>query len=180
VASDASSSKQVSIKSNTQETFAALDEENPTATPVWIHAGGNRAEAGFKDPTLGWVGVRAQLDAGGVHAAVVPASAEASQALSGNLTNLGAYLADHHTPVQTLTLTSPESSSDGGNTKHSGGMEAGQGNGQDGHSGKQREASSDLTPFGLGTHSKLSATRDQADSLPIQIATGGMHISVIA
>ena len=178
-ASDASTSKQVSIKPSTQETFAALDEEYRTATPVWIHAGGNRAEAGFQDPTLGWVGVRAQVDASGEHAAVVPASAEASQALSGNLTNLGAYLADHHTPVQTLTLTSPENSSDGGNTNHSGGMEAGQGNGH-GDSGKQPEASSDLTPSALGTHSNLSATRDPADSLPIQIAAGGMHISVIA
>ncbi len=42
------------------QTFAALDAENSTATSKWVHAGRNTAEAGFEDPVLGWVGVRAQ------------------------------------------------------------------------------------------------------------------------
>lgn len=107
--SDASSSRPIPVRFNAQETFAALDAENGGAAPVWIHTGGIKAEAGFKDPTLGWVGVRAQVDAGGVHAAVVPSSAGASQALSGNMTNLSTYLTEHHSPVQTLTMASPES-----------------------------------------------------------------------
>jgi hypothetical protein len=108
--SDASSSRVSPANLNAQDTFAALDEQNPPGAPVWIHTGGNTAEAGFKDPTLGWVGVRAQVDDGGVHAAVMPATADASQALSSNMTNLSAYLDEHHTPVQTLTMATPDSS----------------------------------------------------------------------
>lgn len=89
------------------QTFAVIDAGTRVGTPGWIHAGGQTAEAGFQDPALGWVGVKADLSAGGVHASLVPGSAEAAQTLSGHLAGLNAYLALQHTPVATLTLAAP-------------------------------------------------------------------------
>lgn len=88
-----------------RDTFTALDAEPAPGAPNWIHAGAQHAEAGFEDPALGWVGVRAELSAGGVHAAVVPASAEAAQALGGHMAGLNAHLANEHIPVQSLSMT---------------------------------------------------------------------------
>ena len=94
--------------SSVRETFSALDAETGPRAPAWIHAGALRAEAGFQDPSLGWVGVRADTSGGGVHASLVPGSAEASQALGGHLAGLNAHLAAEHSPVETVTLASPE------------------------------------------------------------------------
>ena len=90
------------------ETFAAMDAGTEVGTPGWIHAGGQTAEAGFQDPALGWVGVRADMSGGNVHAALMPGSAEAAQTLSGHLAGLNAYLAEQHTPVATLTMAARE------------------------------------------------------------------------
>ena len=90
-----------------REAFATLDAAGASEKPAWIHAGAQRAEAGFQDPALGWVGVRADLSGGGVHAQLLPGSADAAQALGGHLAGLNAYLAEHHTPVETLTLQTP-------------------------------------------------------------------------
>ena len=87
-----------------QGTFSAIDRGTGVGTPSWVHAGGQTAEAGFQDPALGWVGVRADMSGGGVHASLLPGSAEAAQTLGGHLAGLNAYLADEHTPVATLTL----------------------------------------------------------------------------
>ena len=92
------------------ETFAALDARDTVGAPSWVHAGGRQAEAGFEDPALGWVSVRADLSVSGVHAAVVPGSADAAQALSGHLAGLSAYLSEQHTPVATLTMAAPGNS----------------------------------------------------------------------
>ena len=54
--------------------------------------------------------VRADLSVSGVHAAVVPGSADAAQALSGHLAGLSAYLSEQHTPVATLTMAAPGNS----------------------------------------------------------------------
>ena len=50
--------------SATPEAFATLDSAARPETPMWVHAGSHRAEAGFADPTLGWVGVRADSTIG--------------------------------------------------------------------------------------------------------------------
>jgi len=138
------------------------------------------AEAGFKDPTLGWVGVRAQADAGGVHAAVVPASADASQALSSNMTNLSAYLNEHHTPVQTLTMATPESSLEGRNTDHSGSGNTGQRNAQGGNSEQQQAPGNSTAPPPTGVRGTFSQTPDPVASSSEYFATGAKYISVIA
>jgi hypothetical protein len=91
-----------------RETFAALDGEPPSGGFSLTHAGANRAEAGFEDPTLGWVGVRADLDGGGVHASLVPGSAEAAQTLGSHLAGLNAYLAERHPAVAAVTVAGHE------------------------------------------------------------------------
>ncbi len=98
----------------TRDTISALDAGPAAATspgtPAWTHAGGQHAEAGFRDPALGWVSVRADLDASGIHATVVPSSAEAAQALDGHLDGLSTHLAEQQSPVASLTVASPSGS----------------------------------------------------------------------
>jgi hypothetical protein len=96
------------------ETFAALDADTSTGKPTWVHAGAQRAEAGFQDSSLGWVSVRADASGGGVHAELVAGSSDAAQALGSHMAGLNAYLAEHHTPVDTLTLSSSGDGSAGG------------------------------------------------------------------
>ena len=117
-----------------QDTFAALDAGTAVGAPNWVHAGGRQAEAGFEDPALGWVSVRADLSAGGVHAAVVPGSTEAAQALSGHLAGLSAYLSEEHTPVATLTMAAPQNGAAQSDLNQ--GMQHGSGQGADQNPGQ--------------------------------------------
>jgi hypothetical protein len=104
------------------EPFAALDADAAhnagSATVSWTHASAHTLEAGFEDPALGWIGVRAGLGAGSIHAALVPSSAEAAQSLGSRISGLHAYLTEQRTPVGSLTLTMPDlgSSFAGGNS----------------------------------------------------------------
>ena len=107
-----------SAAAKTQDTFSALDARldagldagTPPSTPAWTHAGSQHAEAGFRDPALGWVSVRADLNAGGIHATLVPSSAEAAQALNGHLAGLSTHLVEQQSPVASLTMASPSES----------------------------------------------------------------------
>ncbi|MDE3200082.1 MAG: hypothetical protein KGN79_04105 [Acidobacteriota bacterium] len=87
-------------------TFHALDSGNGNV-PGWVHAGHHQAEAGFEDPVLGWVGVRAHTDGAGVHAEVVPVSHDAALSLSTHLSGLQAYLAEHHRQIDTVQVAAP-------------------------------------------------------------------------
>lgn len=121
-----------SLASAVHDPFAALDADSSPPTPSWIHAGTRQAEAGYQDPTLGWVGVRAEVDAGGIHASLVPGSADAAQALSGHLAGLNSYLAEQHMPVAALTVAAfaDGESSDAGagqNMQQQAGQNSGQG-----------------------------------------------------
>ena len=95
------------------DTFAALDAKSGPGTLSWTHAWARSAEAGYEDPTFGWVGVRADLSGGAVHAAVLPSSAEAAQALGGHMSGLNSYLAGQHSAVDTVTIAGPHSSEAG-------------------------------------------------------------------
>jgi len=112
----------------THETFTALDTDAANGAS-WQHTGAHSAEAGFEDPALGWVSVRADLTAGAVHASVLPGTAEAAQTLSAHMAGLNSYLSEHRTPVHTLTLASP-----GGDSgfNQAAGQNAGQGSGSGG------------------------------------------------
>jgi len=124
--------------------------------------------------------VRAQADAGGVHAAVVPATADASQALSSNMTSLSTYLDEHHTPVQTLTMASPDSSWERRDTDHSGSANTGQGNAQESQSEQQQASGSGLAPTAAGTRDRFGSTHDPVESPAAYVAMGAKYISVIA
>jgi len=117
-----------------RDIFATLDSPTAVGAPTLIHAAGQRAEAGFEDPSLGWIGVRADMAGNGIHAALVPGSPEAAQVLSAHLTGLSAHLSNEHAAVSSLTMAEPgqggiasggfESGSDGGqrNTSQSDGQ----------------------------------------------------------
>lgn len=100
----------VSAAATARDTFSALDAGTSPGTPAWTHAGSQHAEAGFRDPVLGWVGVRADVNAGGIHATLVPSSAEAAQALNGHLAGLSTHLVEQQSPVASLTMASPSES----------------------------------------------------------------------
>ena len=172
----------------TRETFAALDAETAPGTPTWIHAGTQRAEAGFQDPALGWVGVRADMGAGGVHASLVPGSADAAQALGGHLAGLNSFLAEQHTPVETLTLAAPEGRWAGplGDQGTGQGMNQGLNQGADQNTGQGAfsEPRSNPPPaapdLAAATISEVSAQTGRPDTMVPPARLGGSHISVIA
>jgi len=172
---------------DSREAFAALDAAGTAGNPPWFHAGAQRAEAGFQDPTLGWVSVRADMSRGGVHAELVPGSTDAAQALSGHLAGLNAYLSEHHTAVESVTVTSPESGWSGFGSGQGTGAETRQETSQ--QSGQQ--ATQDISAgFPLNTASRRSDS-SAATSEPLtgfigmergaeMSSPGGMHISVMA
>jgi len=173
---------------DSREAFATLDAADAPGATTWIHAGAQRAEAGYQDPTLGWVGVRADLSGGGVHAQLVPGSADAAQVLGSHLAGLNAYLAEHHTPVETLTLTAPE----GGRS----GLDSGQGMGEGMQQGTgpqtQQEPAQGVdasSPSGPDSDSLTQSSAASAELPAIfgdmggstqAAGLGGYHISVMA
>jgi hypothetical protein len=165
---------------DSREAFATLDTGGTTGKPIWIHAGAQRAEAGFQDPALGWVGVRADTSGGGVHAELVAGSADAAQTLGGHLAGLSAYLAEHHTQVETLTLSSSES---GWTTLDSGkgsgdGMQQGSGH-QTGQE-KTQGADSGAHVVASSTTAELPVWSVGRDGNAQAVRLEGNHISVMA
>ncbi len=169
---------------DSREAFATLDATGTPAATTWTHAGTQRAEAGYQDPTLGWVGVRADQSGGGVHAQLVPGSADAAQALGSHLEGLNAYLTEHHTPVETLTLTAPEGGWSGS------GSGQGTGEGMQQGAGQQSAQSADAST--LSGQSSQPVIQSQASSAQSPAFLGdmdgitqtasldGYHISVMA
>jgi hypothetical protein len=165
------------------EIFEALDSQSEIGRPAWIHAGAQRAEVGFEDPALGWVGVRAESGGGRIHAEVVSGSSDAAQALSGHMAGLNAYLAEHHTKVETLTVTAPESRLSGSASDRGGGEQMQQGTGQQTGQGAGTGSSPSLsgssrTPVaaepGPGAFQGETGPDAEVDG------RGGTHISVMA
>jgi len=162
-----------------REAFATLDAGSEVGTPAWIHAGSQKAEAGFQDPTLGWVGVRADLSGGGIHATLMPGSAEAAQALSAHLPGLNAYLADEHAPAAAVTVAAPAGGLDSGV-----GQNMQQGAGQNGEPNTAKDPQSSSYP-GPDRIAAVRATTEGAESIRLEptVRAGdprGMHISVMA
>ena len=82
--------------------FAALESDRVAPAPTWVYAGTHHAEAGYLDPALGWIGVRADASGKGLHASLVPPSAEAAQVLGSHLAGLNSYLSEHQGGVVTM------------------------------------------------------------------------------
>jgi hypothetical protein len=162
-----------------QETFAALDVGTSVGTPSWIHAGGHQAEAGFEDPALGWVGVRADLSGGSVHAALVPGSTEAAQALSGHLAGLNAYLAEQHAPVATLTMAAPGTSAADTGVDQNMQQNAGR-HGEQSPASAQTEAQQFTGASTPAAAMSAAATSVGFDAIAHAEGSRGTHISVLA
>ena len=166
------------------ETFAALDGGTATASPTWTHAGTQYAEAGFHDPDLGWVGVRADSAGGGVHASLIPDSAGAAQTLGGHVAGLNTYLAEQHTPVETLSVAAPENHSMAPGADQSAGQGMQQGAGQNPGQGGYSEAASisrqNAPAINAAPSSVEAASAVGQDASAPAIGLGGLHISVMA
>ncbi len=164
-----------------QQTFSALDSGGMSGTEIghWTHAGKASAEAGFDDPTLGWIGVRAELGPSGVHASLLPGSADAVQSMHAHLPELNAYLAEHRMPVETLKVAAPANEWSGFGQGHQGGQ-------QGGGDAQQNNAASGQKP--ADTSRAVSTTQDTtkpnlrgAAISPIySVSRGSNSISVIA
>ncbi|MGA2752232.1 MAG: hypothetical protein ABSE53_00585 [Terracidiphilus sp.] len=163
-----------------QETFAALDSGTAVGTPNWIHTGGRQAEAGFEDPALGWVGVRADLSGGSLHAALVPGSTEAAQALSGHLAGLNAYLQEQQTPVATLTMAAPGMTGLESSVDQSMQQSAGQHGEQDPAAAQQSGAQPGVGASASATAMSATAANGGFNAIAYAGGSRGTHISVMA
>jgi hypothetical protein len=162
-----------------REVFATLDAGDAPGRPAWIHAGAQRAEVGFQDPSLGWVGVRADSSSGGVRAELVAGSADAAQALSSHMAGLNAYLAERHTPVESLTLATPQGGSSGAGSDRGAGEGMQQGAGQQtGQGADTGSASGPLTERSAAA--ELLAPSVLQEGSAQATMPGGAHISVMA
>jgi hypothetical protein len=172
----------ISGSSKLEGTFTALDSGTgiDAAESSLSRSGRLQAEAGYQDPALGWIGVRAESSRGLVHATVIPQTADAAQAMGGHMAGLHAYLADNRTPVETLTLTSFC-----GNDQHLPGSDSGRGmhQGTDHRTG-QEESDSLLNQdartrvFGGGARD-ASVANEVVASGDASRGLGGRHISVV-
>jgi hypothetical protein len=157
------------------ETFTRLDSEGGSRSIHWVQAGAHRAEAGYLDPALGWVAVRAESSGGGLHAAVLPGSPEAAQVLSTHLGGLNAFLAQQHGPHATATMAAP------GDGQH--GATADQGNSTGGGSGKDDGTAKNMAQAHReSVSSPGTGAARVADKSPDEsaIRRAGTYVSVMA
>jgi hypothetical protein len=155
------------------DTFARLDAGGASRSIHWVQAGAHRAEAGYLDPALGWVAVRAESSGSGLHAAVLPGSPEAAQVLGTHLVGLNAFLAQEHGPHATATMAAPGDGHYGASADQ--GNSAGGGSGRDDGAGKNMaQTQSDSSP-GTGAARVVDKS---PDGPPIRRA--GMYVSVMA
>jgi len=169
-----------SAAATTQDRFSALDAGTPPVTPAWTYAGSQHAEAGFHDPALGWVSVRADLNGDGIHATLVPSSAEAAQALNGHLTGLSTHLVEQQSPVASLTMASPSwSGAENGMGQRM--QQGAEGNAQ-GNAPEEAQAGSLQNASSASTTSVLNAPAQAGirDSFAHPGDLRGTHISVMA
>ena len=158
-----------------RDTFAALDADPGQPSATWIHSGPRQVEAGYQDPSLGWVSVRADLTPGGLHASVVPNSSEAAQALGGHLSGLNTYLAEHHGGTITASLAAPE------NHSSTQGQGLGQNSGQHNQSGAQQQKEpSESAPAQTASSQAISAGSTQTSDPAARAPKHTGLISVIA
>jgi hypothetical protein len=170
--------------SGQREVFSVMDADSTSVKTTWVHAGAQHAEAGYQDATLGWVGVRAETGSGGIHAALVPGSADAARALGGHLDGLNAYLADHHTGVDKVTLAAPTGhdagSTSAGNSNQGAQQGTGQGEGQGGSRDQPMDRRADGAATSManagGARAREAGTDAGLDGVPARAG----HISVLA
>ena len=163
-----------------RDAFSAIDSEPASRTYLWIHAGANRAEAGYQDPALGWVSVRADVEGRGIHASLVPASTDAAQALGGHLAGLNAHLTEQHMPVETLTLAAPEDRSADAGMDQNANQHMHQGAGQESQPNRQPGTGMEGSAARAVSPSDLPSSVRGLEGTPAAIRPSGAHISVMA
>ena len=169
-----------SASAGLKDPLEAMDANTERSAPAWLHAGARQAEAGFRDPTLGWVGVRAHVDASGVHAALVPSSVEAAQLLGVHLAGLNAYLADHHSQLDNVTLARPDTAWTGPQMQQDMNERQGQGANDGAPQSAEREGEKETQAGIRSGQSSLSRVADVLRSQGQMVHPGGTHISLIA
>jgi hypothetical protein len=173
-----------------RETFSALDAEAAPGAPALTHATGRQVEAGFQDPALGWIGVRADLSGGGVHASLVPDSVASAQELGRHMDGINNYLAEQHTPVASLGMAAPN----GRGADASGGDGFGQGTQQGSQQGSQQGTDQNAQQYvNAERQPDRTISREDSDKVVPAVNPGsrvevgnstygasGAHISVMA
>jgi hypothetical protein len=171
-----------------REPFSAIDAHAAPAGVAVTRAGSRQLEAGFQDQSLGWVGVRADLNAGGgVHASLLPSTADAAQTLGAHLDGLHHYLAEQRTPVDSLLMASPGNGGSSGmgggtgqGTQQGTAQDAGQNTGQEpGQNARPGPNQSNTNGVESGrADSSAAHSRDAAREAPA--VAEGRRISLIA
>jgi hypothetical protein len=162
-----------------EETFARLDAGGAPQSIHWVQAGAHRAEAGYLDPALGWVGVRVESSGVGVHAAVVPGSPEAAQVLGTHLSGLNAFLSEQHGPHATATMAAPEDNRHGVGAEL--GNSAGGGGGRDEGAGKNAPSAGRESDSSPRTAAMVAGVVDRRiGSEGSEIRRAGTYVSVMA
>ncbi len=162
--------------STIHQTFATLDDIDNRTALNWVHAGTRHAEAGFEDPTLGWIGVRADQSGGGVHATLVPTTAEGAQALGSQMDGLNAHLTESHTALASLSLGSTESREGGAGSDQGFNQGAGQNQAQS----NSHDANVSSTESIGANRNPASAAVSVPQALQSSLNHEAKHISVIA
>lgn len=154
-----------------RDPFPLLDADPGQPATQWTHASARQVEAGYQDPALGWVSVRADATPGGLHASVVPSSPEAAQALGTHLFGLNAFLSEQHGGSITASLASPDGNSSAA--------------GQNGQAEREQQNPSGEPPTAQTASSTSSSSSSstgnaQASQLSVPALAHNGHISVIA
>ncbi|HEY3704306.1 MAG TPA: hypothetical protein VGL22_04545 [Terracidiphilus sp.] len=150
------------------DTFAALDSPGTMPPTTWLHGGPRHAEAGYFDPSLGWVGVRAETAGAAVHAYVVTASAEAARTLDTQLAGLNSFVAEQHGQSSTISLAAPELQQFSGPSHSGQGSAQQQGDDRQNHAPAAAPLPPGITPTQASSEVQTPYTRS------------GSHISVVA
>jgi len=177
-----------------RETFSALDSDPGMGSPAWTHGSSRQAEAGFQDPALGWIGVRADLN-GGVHVSLLPASQLAAQELGAHMDGLHQHLAELRTPVDSVVVehsgmkaeTSAQGSgTHGGNRGEQGSQHSREPNG-DRPDAQQSMPVDNSSPVGAAGHEGRTMTQldgmqgtGAVSGLFNRSGVSGTHVSLVA
>jgi hypothetical protein len=112
---------------------------------------------------------------------------DAGQTLSGHLTGLNAYLAEHHALVEPVTLAAPQGSSDSGMNQGTGqsmhqgsGQQMGQEPGQGDRAGSQSSTHTETHGFARTVPQRIQVHAGVPDTTTPITRPGSVHISVMA
>jgi hypothetical protein len=153
------------------EAFAAMDAGMNDGSAKWIIADSHRAEAGFQDPALGWISIRAQAGPVGIHATVLPSSETAAEVLSGHLAGLNAHIANHYEHMNTVTVSFPGTGWNGA------GRETSQGNDRGSSQNDRQQAQENSGPMkSEPVRQFANDLKDEPMSTHLPVFTAGMNL----